>query len=186
MQYFRRNKSNFYINLITLRFWWTKFHYLHRAAKLIWGSFCYIFLYLWTLLLVQAWYPHRPTFCPLFKTLKPLIALRSAYTVLPVCLVKQLKCLCKICAKFAANFHTHTRCSSSSFIVTLSLIRRTACARAQFGGCSSATNGHSETRQMAVCCQNLPLSALSSRRAVRMPVGALFKKFGLFLNTPCI
>jgi len=43
------------------------------------------------------------------------------------------------------NF-THTHCSSSSFIVTLSLIRRTACARAQFSRCSSATNGHSETR----------------------------------------
>ena len=37
------------------------------------------------------------------------------------------------------------------------LIRRTACARAQFSGCSSTTNAHSETGQMAVCCQNLPL-----------------------------
>ena len=122
----------------------------------------------------------------LFKTLKPLIALRSAHTVLPVCLVKQLKCLCKIFAKFAAKFHTHTRCSSSSFIVTLSLIWRTACARAQFGGCSSVTNGHSKTRQMAVCCQNLPLGALSSCSVLPVPVGALFKKFGLYLNTPCI
>ena len=117
----------------------------------------------------------------LFKMLK----LRSAHTVLPVCLVKQLKCLCKIFAKFAAKFHTHTRGSSSSFIVTLSLIRRTACAHAQFGGCSSATNGHSETRQMEVCCQNLLLGAFSSRSALPVPVGALFKKFGLFLNTPC-
>ena len=85
------------------------------------------------------------------------------------------------------NFtHTHTRCSSSSFIVTLSLIRRTACARTQFGGCSSATNGHSETRLMAVCCQNLPLGAFSSLSALPVTVGALFKKFGLFfLNTPC-
>ena len=81
------------------------------------------------------------------------------------------------------NF-THTR-SSSSFIVTLSLIRRTTCARAQFGWCSSATNGRSEMRQMAVCCQNLPLGVLSSRSALPVPVGALFKKFGLFLNTPC-
>jgi len=95
----------------------------------------------------------------LFKSLKPLIALRSAYTVLPVCLVKQMKCLCKIFTKFVAKLqtHTHTCCSSSSFIVTLSLIRRTACARAQFSGCSSTTNAHSETGQMAVCCQNLPL-----------------------------
>jgi transposase len=38
---------------------------------------------------------------------------------------------------------------------------------------------------MAVCCQNLPLGALSSRSALTMPVGALFKKFGLYLNTPC-
>jgi len=83
------------------------------------------------------------------------------------------------------NF-THTRCSSSSFIVTLSLIRRTACACAQFGRCSSTTNGHSETRQMAVCCQNLPLGALSSRSALPVPFGALFKKFGLYLNNPCI
>jgi hypothetical protein len=63
------------------------------------------------------------------------------------------------------------------------LIRRIACARAQFSGCSSTTNSHSETRQMAVCCQNLPLGALSSRSAPSVMVGELFKKFGLFLNT---
>jgi hypothetical protein len=33
---------------------------------------------------------------------------------------------------------------------------------------------------MAVCCQNLPLDALSSRSAPSVLVGALFKKFGLF------
>jgi len=82
------------------------------------------------------------------------------------------------------NF-THTSCSSSSYIVTLSLIRRTACACAQIGGCSSVTNGHSETRQMAVCCQNLPLGALNSCSALHVPVGALFKKFGLYLNNHC-
>jgi hypothetical protein len=38
---------------------------------------------------------------------------------------------------------------------------------------------------MAVCRQNLPLGALSSRSAFSVPVGTLFKKFGLFLNTPC-
>jgi len=81
------------------------------------------------------------------------------------------------------NF-THTRCSSSSFIVTLSLIRRTACARAQFSGCSSTINAHNETGQLAVCCQNLTLGALSSRSVLSLLVGALFKKFGLFLNTP--
>jgi len=37
---------------------------------------------------------------------------------------------------------------------------------------------------MAVCCQNLALCVLSSCSAPYMLVGALFKKFGLFLNTP--
>jgi hypothetical protein len=36
---------------------------------------------------------------------------------------------------------------------------------------------------MAVCCQNLPLGALSSHNAPSMLVGELFKKFGLFVNT---
>jgi hypothetical protein len=39
---------------------------------------------------------------------------------------------------------------------------------------------------MAVCCQPLTLGALSSRSALSLMVGALFKKFGLFLNTPLI
>jgi len=39
---------------------------------------------------------------------------------------------------------------------------------------------------MAVCCQNLTLGALSSRSALSMLVGALFKKFDLFLNRPRI
>jgi hypothetical protein len=62
------------------------------------------------------------------------------------------------------------------------VIRRTACARAQFNGCSSTTNAHSEMGQMAVHCQNLTLGALSSRSALSVLVGALFKKFNLFLN----
>jgi hypothetical protein len=68
----------------------------------------------------------------------------------------------------------------------MSLIRRTAGAPAQFSGCSSTTNAHSETGQMAVCCQNLTLGAFSSRSALSVLVGALFKKFSLFLNMPCI
>jgi len=136
-----------------------------------------------------------------FTTLKPLIALRLAHTLLPVYLVKHFKSLCKIFTKFAAKFHslslsiylslflthshTHT-ISSSSAIVTLLQIRRTACALAQFSGCSSTTNAHSETGQMTVCCQHLTLGALSSRNALSVLVGALFKKFGLFLNTPRI
>jgi len=116
--------------------------------------------------------------------LQPLTALRLAHTVHPIHLVTQLKCLCKIFTKFAAKFHTYTHsCSSRSFIVTLSLIRRTACAHAQFSGCSSTTNAHSKTGQMAVCCQNLTLGALSSCSALSVLVGTLFKKFGLFLNT---
>jgi hypothetical protein len=59
-------------------------------------------------------------------------------------------------------------------------MQRKACARAQFSGCSSTTNVHSETGQMAVCCQNLTLGALSGRSALSVLVGALFKKFGLF------
>jgi hypothetical protein len=42
----------------------------------------------------------------------------------------------------------------------------------------------SETGQMTVCCQNLTLGALNGRSALSTLVGALFKKFGIFLNTP--
>jgi hypothetical protein len=45
------------------------------------------------------------------------------------------------------------------------------------------TNAHSEMGQVAVCCQNLLLGALSSRGAPSVLVGTLFKKFNLFLNT---
>jgi hypothetical protein len=45
------------------------------------------------------------------------------------------------------------------------------------------TNAHSETGQMAVCCQNLTLGALSSCSMLSLLVGALFKKSALFLNT---
>jgi hypothetical protein len=40
--------------------------------------------------------------------------------------------------------------------------------------------------KMAVCCPNLTLGAFSSRSALSVLVGVLFKKFGLFLNTPRI
>jgi len=46
------------------------------------------------------------------------------------------------------------------------------------------TKAHSETVQMAVCCQNLMLGALSSHSTLSMLVGTLFKKFGLYLNMP--
>jgi hypothetical protein len=48
------------------------------------------------------------------------------------------------------------------------------------------TNAHGETGQMAVCCQNLMLGELNSRSTLSALVGALFKKSGLFLNTPHI
>jgi hypothetical protein len=67
----------------------------------------------------------------------------------------------------------------------MSLIRRTACARAQFNVCSSTTNAHSETGQMAVCCQNLTLGALGSRSALSVLVDAPIQKCSLLLNTPC-
>jgi hypothetical protein len=60
------------------------------------------------------------------------------------------------------------------------VIQQTACAHAQFSGCSSTTNAHSEMGQMAVCCQNLTLGVLSSRSALSVLVGALFKKFDPF------
>jgi hypothetical protein len=72
-----------------------------------------------------------------------------------------------------------------SWISSLSLIRRTAWACAQFSGCSSTTNAHSEMGKMAVCCQNLLLDVLSSHSTLSMLVVVLFKKFGLFLDTPC-
>ena len=44
------------------------------------------------------------------------------------------------------------------------------------------TNAHSETGQMAFCFQNLMLCVLCSGSALSILVGALFEKFGLFLN----
>jgi hypothetical protein len=52
------------------------------------------------------------------------------------------------------------------------------------GGCSSMTNAHSETGQMAVCCQILALGAFRSRSVLSLLVGALFKNLSLLLNTP--
>ena len=96
-------------------------------------------------------------------------------------------------ARYLKSFthtQTHTRArarsSSSTSIVTLSQIQRTACAHDQFNGCSSTTNAHSEAGQIAVCCQILTLGALSSLIALSIPVGALFKKFGLFFLTSFI
>jgi hypothetical protein len=40
--------------------------------------------------------------------------------------------------------------------------------------------------QMAIYCQNLTIGALSGHNTLSVLVGVLFKKFGLFLNTPSI
>jgi hypothetical protein len=48
------------------------------------------------------------------------------------------------------------------------------------------TNAHSEMGQMEVYCQNLMPGVLISHTTLSVLVGALFKKFGLFLNTPRI
>ena len=44
------------------------------------------------------------------------------------------------------------------------------------------TNAQSKKGQMAVCCENLTLGVLSRCSVLSMLVGALFKKFSLFLN----
>jgi hypothetical protein len=69
---------------------------------------------------------------------------------------------------------------------TESALRLLSAPSARFSGCSSTTNYHSETGQMAVCCHNLTLGALSSCSALSMLVGALFKKARLFFNNPRI
>jgi len=98
---------------------------------------------------------------------------------------KQLKYLCKILPSLQVNFtHTDTHTMLFKHFRCHFVTNPTACAPAKFGGCSSTTNAHSEMGQMAVCCQNLTLGALSSRSTLSVLVGALFKKFGLFLNTP--
>ena len=95
----------------------------------------------------------------------PLRRLHLGFNIIPI------KCL-----KSLQQIFTKARCPFSSFTVTW--------ARAHFSGCSSTTNAHIETRQMPVCCQKLTLGSLISRSALCMLVGALFKKWCLFLNTP--
>jgi hypothetical protein len=48
------------------------------------------------------------------------------------------------------------------------------------------TNADSEMGHMEVYCQTLTLGALSSRITFSVLVGALFKKFNLIVNTPCV
>jgi len=118
------------------------------------------------------------------KAFKPLITLRLAHTVLPVFLVKELKYLCKMFTKFTTKF-THTSCSSNSSIVTLSLNRRTVCARAQFSGCSWTTNGHTEWgKRHFIVKRGDRLLLVAATRSVL--VGELINKYSLFLNTPII
>ena len=97
----------------------------------------------------------------------------------------------QVCSKIShtqARAHTHTHTHTHTHLVihalSLSLIRRTACAHAQISWCSSTTNAHSETRQMTVRCQNLTLGALSSCSVVLF--GALFKKKSASYWTPLV
>jgi hypothetical protein len=131
---------------------------------------------------VQVWELHRLTFCTLLKCLNHSwhcfwLIQSSLYAWL-----NNLNISVKFLPTFQQNFtHRHTGCSSC-FIVTLSLIQWKDCARAKFNGYSSMTNDHSETGQMAVCCQNLTLGVLSSCSALSVLDDTLFKLFGLFLN----
>jgi hypothetical protein len=78
---------------------------------------------------------------------------KTFHAVLHICLERRLKYLCKTFTKLAVNIqhtHTHTRCSSRSFIVKLSANRWKVCEHAQFSGCSSTTNAYSQTAQIAV------------------------------------
>jgi len=63
-------------------------------------------------------------------------------------------------------------------------MRRTACAHAQFSRCSLTTNAHSETWTNASLLSKP--RCLSSHSVLSVLVGALFKKFDLYLNMPCI
>jgi hypothetical protein len=72
---------------------------------------------------------------------------------------------------------------SFSWISSLSLIRRTACACAQFRGCSSTTNTHSETGQTVVCCQNLTLCARPVAAELCAGWRAIWKIRSLFEST---
>jgi len=128
----------------------------------------------------------------LFKTLKPLKALHSAHTVLPVCLVKELKYLCKIFTNLAAkchartHTHTHTRCTWSSFIVTCHYSDEQLVHVLSSAVVAQRPMFIVKREKWQFFCQNLTLGALSSRGALYVLVGALFKKFRLYLNTPRI
>jgi hypothetical protein len=177
----------------SVKIWWQDPMLMPTSSATSWTVIWFPQITAWTLdMVVVSWCGRlsRPGIftdrhSALFKMLELLIALCSAHTVLPICLVNQIF-FTKFATKFHTHTHTHTCCSSICFIATLSLIWWTACACAQFSKCSSTTNAHSKTGQIAVCCQNLMLGALSSRSALSVLVGALFKKFGLFLNTPRI
>jgi hypothetical protein len=92
------------------------------------------------------------------------------------------------CPSSGAQSYTHSIWYMSSLLAATAsgLIRRTFYACAQFSRCSSTTNARSETAQMAVCCQNLPPGALSSRSSPSLLVGELFKKFDLFFEHGCM
>ena len=118
----------------------------------------------------------------LFKTLKPLIALRSALTVLlPICMVKQLKCFCKIFTMFAAKFHTHVLQALSLSLCHLSDEQLVHLLSSAYVARRLMLIAKWDKWQFVVknWCY-----VLSSSSALSELLGALFKKFCLFLNLP--
>jgi hypothetical protein len=132
---------------------------------MIFANFMFIYTVHYNLIVLR-----RPTKCTFFET-------KHYFNFLGTFYMTMFRTRVLVFNKTAV-----TRTGTAQY--TLSRIRRTDCARAQFSGYSSTNNAYSKTGQMAVCCQNLTLGALSSRSALSLLFGALFKKSGLFLNTP--
>ena len=75
-----------------------------------WPKYIYLYLYCTRHIVMRLYtpvsYTHLCTSC--FKTSKPVVALRSAHTNIPICLLKHFKHFCKSFTKFEANFYAKT------------------------------------------------------------------------------
>jgi hypothetical protein len=60
---------------------------------------------------------NRTNITLIFDGSSVLFLIGEAFLHLPECLVKQLKCLCKIFTKFAATFHAHTRTHTHTHVL---------------------------------------------------------------------
>ena len=85
-----------------------------------------------------------------------------------------------------AHTHTHTRCTWSSFIVTCHYSDEQLVHVLSSAVVAQRPMFIVKREKWQFFCQNLTLGALSSRGALYVLVGALFKKFRLYLNTPRI